>query len=213
MRENDMYIHIFWQTLLSFTWIFLNVLFLFLTNCFINWNLSDFLEKAKKQYRDNLHNFISASPPSKCLLNWWCQRSLICTIQSLFLRITCNGLFEFPYSTPNSLGHPGPYMIRSQTTYETWQEDIPGMRHYKKTNQVWGITRRQTRCETSQEDKSGMGHYKKTDEVWDITRRQIRYGALQEDIPGMRHDKKTDEVWDITRRHARLRYYKKTDHV
>jgi hypothetical protein len=33
--------------------IFLNVLFLFLANFFINWNLSDFLEKAKKQYCDN----------------------------------------------------------------------------------------------------------------------------------------------------------------
>jgi hypothetical protein len=39
------------------------------------------------------------------------------------------------------------------------------MRHDKKTNQVWGITRRQTRYETLQEDKPGMGHYKKKDEV------------------------------------------------
>ena len=39
------------------------------------------------------------------------------------------------------------------------------MRHYKKTNQVWGITRRQTRYETLQEDTSGMRHDKKTDQV------------------------------------------------
>ena len=78
------------------------------------------------------------------------------------------------------------------------------MRHDKKTNQVWSITRRQTRYETLQEDIPGMGHdkktrrgvrhHKKTNQVWGITRKQTRYETLQEDKPGMGHYKKTDEM-------------------
>ena len=39
------------------------------------------------------------------------------------------------------------------------------MRHYKKTDKIWGITRRQTRYEALQENKPGMRHYKKTQVV------------------------------------------------